>query len=104
MKSRKILIFAAILMIVGLSSHAFAAAAFYICDVEAVGTASNGVSVVQLKEANGAWGPLYFVLPTNVAKEQLALSITAQINKKQVLVNVDIDVLNSAVNTMLLLK
>ena len=106
MKSKKILIVAAFMMIIGSSTLVFAAPAFYTCTVEAVGAGVQfgGTNFISLKDVKGAWGPTWFILGDVVAKEQLAISITAQINNKQVLVMVDPVVAYSAVSNMYLLK
>jgi hypothetical protein len=107
MKSKKILIIAALLMVFGLSTHALAAPAFHICTVEQVGVGSlDGapVSFISLKEQNDAWGPVWFVLNPAVAKELLAVGMTAQISDKMVQAMVDPAVPFTTVDFMYLLK
>ena len=106
MKPKKILIIATLLLIVGVSTQSFADPNWYTCTVEQVGSGADlgGTHFIYLKEANGAWGETWFILADEVSKEQLALSIVAQINNKTVLVFVDPDVPFSTVSNMYLNK
>ena len=109
MKSKKILIIAALLMVFGLSTHALAAPAFHICTVEQVGVGFlNGapVSFIYLSSQDGAWGPdpVWFVLNPAVAKELLAVGMTAQISDKMVQAMADPAAPFSNLDFMYLLK
>ena len=107
MKSKKLLIIAALLMVFGLSTHALAAPAFHICTVEQVGVGfADGapISFIELKEKDGAWGPVWFVLNPAVAKELLAVGMTAQVSDKQVQAMADPAAPFSTVDFMYLIK
>ena len=107
MKSKKILIIAALLMVFGLSTHALAAPDWYICTVEQVGVGfADGapVSFISLKEQSDAWGPVWFTLNPAVAKELLAVGMTAQISDKMVQAHADPAAPFTTVDFMYLLK
>jgi hypothetical protein len=103
MKSKKILIIAALLMVFGLSTYALADPEFYICTVEQVG-AGTVASFILLKEKDAAWGPVWFQLNPTIAKEQLAIGITAQVSDKMVNARVDPTDAFSFVDFMYLMK
>jgi hypothetical protein len=103
MKSKKILIIAALLMVFGLSTHALAEPTFYVCTVEQVGIGVPA-SFILLKEKDAAWGPVWFRLNPAIAKEQLAIGITAQVSNKMVNARVDPTAAYSFVDYIYLLK
>jgi hypothetical protein len=103
MKSKKILIIAALLMVFGLSTHALAEPKFYICTVEQVGI-GTAASFILLKEKDAAWGPVWFRMNPTIAKELLAIGMTAQVSNQMVNARVDPTVSFSFVDFMYLLK
>ena len=65
-----------------------AAPAFYVCTVEAAGPQDDGVIYIGLTSAP-AFTWKWFIAPTDIQKEILAISLTAMSNGMQVLVQTD---------------
>ena len=107
MKSKKILIIAALLMVFGLSTHALAEPLFYDCTVEKVGVGfADGAPISYIYLSSKDWGaePVWFTLNPAVAKELLAVGMTAQVSDKMVQARVDPAVPFSSLDFMYLLK
>ena len=103
MKSKKISIIAALLMVFGLSTHALAEERFYMCTVEQVGIGAP-FTYILLKEKDAAWGPVWFRFNPDYAKELLSIGLTAQIGNLLVYARVDPTAASSFINYMYLMK
>jgi hypothetical protein len=103
MKLKKLFIIAALLLLFGLCTHAFAEQKFYTCTVEQVGIGVPYTWIL-LKEKDAAWGPVWFRFNSDYAKEFLAIGLTAQVSNQTVYAAVDPAVANSFINYMYLKK
>lgn len=89
------LLMAAVLLLMAFSTVR-AAPVWYLCTVDNAGTftaaASAGKAYIQLTDTNGAFSQKWFVAPQAVAREALAVAMTAQTTKGKVQLFSDLSV------------